>query len=76
MRLHETPAENRIFPLSYIDDINTLVPRTTRTSTWHEQLEEAAESVMLKWDRTKDWEGNDAPHLGVYIGNERRHVSG
>ena len=47
MRLQRTPAEDRIFPMSYIDDINTLVPRTTRTSTWHEQLDEVAESVML-----------------------------
>ena len=73
MRLQKAPTEDRIFPLSYIDDINTLVPRTTRTSTWQEHLDEAAESVMQKWDQTQDWEGKDSPHLGVYIGNERRH---
>lgn len=73
MRLHKTPAEDRILPLSYIDDIDALVPMTTRTSTWHKQLEEAAETVKLKWDKAKNWEGKDSPHLGVYIGNESRH---
>ena len=72
-RLRKLPEEDRLLPLSYIDDINTLVPRTTRTNTWHEQLDKAAESVGLKWDKAKDWEGSDHPHLGVYIGNERRH---
>ena len=67
------PGKHQIFSLCYIDDIYTLVPGTTRTSMWHEQLEEAAGSVMLKWDNTKDWEEIDAHHLDVYIGNERRH---
>ena len=40
---------------------------------WHEHLDEAAESVMLKWDQTKDWEEEDSPHFDVYIGNERWH---
>ena len=67
------PQKDRVLPLSYIDDINTLIPRTTRTGIWHEQLDKAAESVRLKWDKAKDWEGSDHLHLGVYIGNERRH---
>ena len=51
----------------------TLVPRTTSTNTWHKHLYEAAKSVMLKWDEAKDWEGSGSPHLGVYVGNARRH---
>ena len=54
-RLQKLLEEDRLLPLSYIDDINTLVHRTTRTSTWHDQLDKAAESVRLKWDKTKDW---------------------
>ena len=30
MRLHQIPVEDRIFQMSYIDNINTLVPQTTR----------------------------------------------
>ena len=67
MRLQTSPAKHRIFLLSYMDDINTLGLRTTGTSTWHKQLEEAAESGMLKWDKAKDWEGKDASHLNVYM---------
>ena len=44
-----------------------------KTTTWHEHLNAAAESVKLKWDEAKDWEGKDSPHLGVYIGNASRH---
>ena len=46
-----------VFPLSYIDDINALVPRTVKTATWHKYLQKAAQSVQLKWDEAKDWEG-------------------
>ena len=28
---------------------------------------------MLEWDKAKDWEGSDHPHLGVYIEDERRN---
>ena len=72
-RLQKLPEKDRLLPLCYIDDINTLVSRTTQTSRWHEQLDKAAESVMFKWDKSKDWKGSDHTHLGVYIGNERRH---
>ena len=73
LRLRKMQAVVQVLPLSYIDDINALVPRTTSTKTWHKHLNEAAVSVMLKWDEEKDWDANDSPHLGVYIGNVRRH---
>ena len=73
LRPRKTSLEIQIFPLSYIDDINALVPRTTSTNTWHKHLNDAAESVKLRWDEAKDWEGKHSPDLGVYIGNPRRH---
>ena len=73
LRARKAPSGTQIFPLSYIDDINALVSRSVKTTTWHRYLQKAAESVKLEWDAAKDWEGKAAPHLGVYIGDEKRH---
>ena len=74
-RLRPRPAKAKVeaLPLSYIDDVNTIIPTSVKTSRWHEHLTEAGDSMKLKWDKSKDWEGKEGKHLGVYLGNERKH---
>ena len=62
-----------ITPFSYMDDVNSAIPRSIKTTTWHRHLEEAGNTMKLKWDVGKDWEGRGEAHLGVYLGDARRH---
>ena len=73
LRTRHMEKKTDFFPLSYIDDINTVIAKSVKTSRWHKCLKEAAETMKMKWDEDKDWEGREGKHLGVYLSNERRH---
>lgn len=62
-----------VIPLSYIDDINSIIPARVTTRDWHASLEVASRGMRLSWDASKDWEGKEGKHLGVYLGDERSH---
>ena len=68
-----TTQQTEVIPLSYIDEVNTLIPRSLKTARWHKTLKDASDTMKLKWDTTKDWEGKEGKHLGVYLNDERRH---
>ena len=65
--------KEEVLPLLYIDDVNTIIPRSLKTARWYDYLNEAGDSMKLEWDKSKDWEGRDGKHLGIYLNNERKH---
>ena len=73
LRQRNPPGSSTVIPLSYIDDINAVVPFRVSTEWWYESLDCAGEDMRLRWDKEKDWEGKKGKHLGVYLGDERRH---
>lgn len=36
-------------------------------------LQEAATEAGIKWDREKNWKGKHGKHLGIIMGDKRRH---
>jgi len=61
----------RYWPLSFIDDVNGVCVGGEREID--RALAEAGEEAGIKWDREKNWKGNKGKHLGVIMGDQRRH---
>jgi len=53
------------WPLSFIDDVNEKEMDRAPVG--------AVEEAGIKWDREKNWKEKAGKHLGVVIGDQRRH---
>jgi len=61
----------RYWPLSFIDDVNGVCVGGEREID--RALEEAGNDAGIRWDREKNWRGKHGKHLGVIMGDQRRH---
>jgi len=61
----------RYWPLSFIDDVNGVCVGNEKEVD--RALQEAGAEAGIKWDREKDWKGKHGKHLGVIMGDKRRH---
>jgi len=59
------------WPLSFIDDINGVCIGSEKEVD--RALAEAGREAGIRWDAEKNWKGNKGRHLGVVIGDQRRH---
>jgi len=59
------------WPLSFIDDVNGVCVGSEKEVD--RALGEAAEEAGIRWDREKNWKGKQGKHLGVIMGDQRRH---
>jgi len=61
----------RYWPLSFIDDVNGV--NVGGEKEVDEALIEAGNEAGIRWDREKNWKGKHGKHLGVIMGDQRRH---
>ena len=54
-----------------IDDVNGVCVGSEKMMD--KALQEPAEEAGIRWDREKDWKGKNGKHLGVIMGDRRRH---
>jgi len=65
------PKEGRYWPLSFIDDVNGVCVGNEKEVD--EALKEAGDEAGIRWDGEKNWRGKHGKHLGVTMGDQRRH---
>jgi len=65
------PKRERYWPLSFIDDVNGVCVGSVKEVD--AALQSAAEEAGIRWDREKNWSGKGGKHLGVIMGDQRRH---
>jgi len=65
------PIREKFWPLSFIDDINGVCVGSEKEID--RALQGAAEVAGIKWDMEKNWRGTKGRHLGVTMGDKRRH---
>jgi len=61
----------RYWPLSFIDDINGVCIGSEKEVDT--ALIAAGNEAGIRWDKEKNWKGNRGKHLGVVVGDQKRH---
>jgi len=65
------PTREKYWPLSFIDDVNGVCVGSEKEVD--RALQGAAEAAGIRWDKEKNWRGKNGRHLGVTMGDKRRH---
>jgi len=65
------PVREKYWPLSFIDDVNGVCVGSEKEID--KALQGAAEAAGIRWDKEKNWKGQQGKHLGVIMGNKKKH---
>jgi len=59
------------WPLSFMNDVNRVCVGSEKEMD--RALTEAGTAAGIRWDKEKNWKGKHGKHLGVVMGDQRRH---